>query len=109
MNVKIKITVEQFKYLVQFVNKMLDKYCQRLTYIQILNIGSFVRVGTKKLIDYSLMLQMTPYKEKTISIEVNQYIEILKLFKHEEENLDSYYLAIWVTMTSQTSKLNLLS
>jgi len=102
MKVKIKITVEQFQNLVNWI--------QRSTYnglndLSILNIRLFVGIGLKKIIDLRSEQFYQPQKIKTFSIEINQYTAIMACLTNERNFLDPYTLSIYLTLQNQNKQL----
>lgn len=105
MKVKFKLTVEQFSFLLQFVQKC--NYTD-LNELQILNIRLFLPFGLKKLIDLQPQF-LNSTKLKSFSIEVNQYAAIMALLTNERNTLDPFTLSIFLTLQNQNkSLLNLL-
>lgn len=100
MKVKIKLTVEQFSFLLQFVQK--SNYTD-LNELQILNIRLFLPFALKKLID--LQAQFLNSKQKSFSIELNQYTAVMALLTNERQNLDPFTLAIFLTLQNQNKSL----
>lgn len=101
MKVKFKLTVEQFSFLLQFVQK--SNYTD-LNELQILNIRLFLPFGLKKLIDLQPQI-FNSTKVKSFSIEVNQYIAIMALLTNERHTLDPYTLSIFLMLQNQNKSL----
>lgn len=95
MKVKIKLSVEQFKYLVWYIEKMRVEYSDEM---QIINARLFIATGFKKLIDLQSVLRFSPNKIKTFAIEINQFYAILDIMAAYYDKLDSYMLAIYCSL-----------
>jgi hypothetical protein len=102
MKVKIKLTVEQFSFLLQYVQK--SNYTE-LNELQILNIRLFLPFALKKLIDCKPEFGFNTIKVKSFSIELNQYTAIMALLTNERHTLDPYTLSIFITLQNQNKNL----
>lgn len=108
MKVKFKLTVDQFQYLLKyFQNCYFDAFT--VTELQILNVRIFVKFGLKKLIDLRMNSPYNTNRLVNYSIDVNQYCAIMSILKNEIEFLDSYMLAIYLTIENQNRELLKLS
>lgn len=101
MKVKIKLTIEQFAYLVQFVRVKLNT----LNKLNLVNANLFVNAGLKRCIDLTNEARLRPHKEKTFAIELNQFAEIVNLLQNEFDNLDPYTLSIYTSISRQPAFL----
>lgn len=99
MKVKVKLSVDQFKYLVQYIERSV-KYFE-IGELTAINIRLFVSAGFKKLIDLQTDLLFNPYKVKTFAIEINQYVAIIDTLANDRDKMDSYTLSIYTTLQSQ--------
>lgn len=105
MKVKVKITVDQFQYLLSYIQGAVNFDTDKL---RVLNIRLFIKYGFKKMID----LKSEPYntaKPKTFSVEINQYISLMSFLTNERNNLEPYTLAIYLTLQNQNKSLLSLS
>lgn len=106
MKVKLKLTVNQFRNLCNFVlwsNVYLTQ--TGVTELQILNIQIFLKLAAKKLIDVDNIDIYQPKKIRTFSVEVNQYTAIMALLEHERNELDPLTLATFITLQNQNKQL----
>lgn len=101
MKVKVKLTIEQFKFLLNYINSAVYEKIIFFNELELMNLRAFLGVGFKKIIDLQSALTFTPTKEKTFNIEVNQFHVILSLLHKQREFLDAYTLAIYNDLTRQ--------
>lgn len=101
MNVKIKLSIEQFKWLVNYVNNQVYNFTVDYTEMQLVNLKCFLAQGFKKLIDVSNEIFLNPSKVKTFSIEFNQFEIIIGMLYTNFQLLDAYTLSIFETMREQ--------
>jgi hypothetical protein len=105
MKVKIKITLDQFKNILLYLE---NSNYQGLSELQVLNIRAFIKIGLKKLIDIRDEFLYNPEKVKTFSVEINQYSSIMALLTNERNKLCPYTLSTFITLQNQNrSILNL--
>ena len=106
MKVKIKLTVNQFRTLVNWVLWSNVYITQTgVTELQILNIQIFLKLAAKKLIDVGNIDIYNPTKLRVFSVDVNQYTSIMALLEHERNELDPLTLAIFITLQNQNKQL----
>lgn len=108
MNVKVKFSIEQFKWLLNWVHNFVQLHTTDLSEVQLINLKCFTAKGFKKLIDLNSELQFTPTKIKTFSIEFNQYHTVLNCLDAHYDNLDAYTVSIAETMRAG-NKLKLIT
>jgi hypothetical protein len=101
MKVKIKLSIEQFKFLLKYIDAAIYQKILFLNELQLLNLRAFLTSGFKKLIDLNTALMFTPAKVKTFTIEINQFHAVLTVLQHQFEFLDSYTLSIFEDLKRQ--------
>lgn len=104
MNVKIKLSIEQFKWLLNFVHNKTNESISNYTEVQLINLKCFIAKGFKKLIDLNSELQLTPNKIKTFTIEFNQFECVYNLLQLYYDSLDAFTLAIYTDMQRQKTQ-----
>lgn len=110
MKAKLKLSPDHFCFLVNIVQYSFSEIDYQVKPMQYLNLQSFLRYGQKKVIDlkdtYKMMM---PRKEKTFTIDINQFVALLFLFKELEfkDELDSYGIALYETIKQQSRPMNL--
>lgn len=105
MKAKIKLTPDQFCFLVQIVEYSINEIDYRHKPMEFLNINSFLKYAQKKVIDIKSVYKMImPPKPKSFSIDVNQLIAVLYMFKELEykDEIDSYGIALYETLKEQS-------
>jgi len=102
MKVKIKITSEQFYYLVVWLKRNMHNSLSKL---QLINISLFFTFGYKKMIDLNSEIKTKPNRIRTFSIELNQYTSIMECLTNERNNLDPYTLSLFIMLQNQNKQL----
>lgn len=101
MKVKIKLTIEQFKFLLNYINGAVYDRIVFFNEIELLNLRAFLGTGYKKLIDLQSALTLTPNKVKTFNFDINQFYIVLSLLTKERDFLDAYTLATFEDLKRQ--------
>ena len=108
MKIKIKLTPDQFVWLVRIIQDSHGQIDYRNKPLQFLNIGAFLQYGQKKVIDLKAMYKMImPPKPKTFTIDINQFTAICYVFNELDrtDELDSYCIALYETIKQQVKDL----
>lgn len=100
MKVKVKLTAEQFMFLVHYIK---GSTYEHLTELQQLNIHLFISYGLKKIVDFTVFTNRD--KPKTFSIEVNQYACVMGYLKRYFNYLDPFTLSLYITLENQNKPL----
>ena len=103
MNVKVKLSIEQFKWLLHWVHNFVQQNTAALNEVQLINLKCFTAKGFKKLIDLNSEMQLNPTKIKTFAIEFNQFHTVLNCLDSFYDSLDAYTVSIAETMRAGNS------
>ncbi|MEO5350748.1 MAG: hypothetical protein H7836_14055 [Magnetococcus sp. YQC-3] len=101
MKVKFKLSIEQFKQLLNYIHAAVNDSITHFDELQLLNLRAFLASGFKKLIDLQSALMFAPLKQKTFSFDVNQVHIVLSLLHRKRDLLDPYMLTVYNDLTAQ--------
>lgn len=105
MKVKIKLSIEQFKYLLKYIDACVYKKILFFNEIDLINLRAFLSTGYKRLIDLQSAAIFTPDKVKTFNIEINQFNIVMNVLTKQREFLDAFNLATFETLRAQNKSL----
>ena len=104
MKVKIKLTISQFKALLDYLHKVIYYDVTPSTpiiipasYLQLINLKAFLAQGYKKVIDFN-STNVNALKEKTFTVEINQMHAVMFALGSTRHLLDSYMLSVHETL-----------
>lgn len=110
MKVKLKITIEQLGFLIDFVRGYLKTEQGKLglSTLEGINLKSFIHFAMKKIIHASENSQLKS-KPKTIAFDINVISAVEHSMWMNEENLTPYYLSLYIDMREQIRKQRMLA
>lgn len=115
MKIKIKLTIEQYRFLVRLIeNTVFDNVTPMspipfaMDKMQLFNARCFLALAYKRVIDLASQFPtITPVKERTFSFDVNQLSVVLYILDQLDhlKKLDAYYISIHQLLIAQSKNL----
>jgi hypothetical protein len=109
MKVKIKLSIEEFKQLLNYLHNACNDAIIHFNEIELINLRVFLANGFKKLIDLQTCATFAPMKQKIFNFDVNQIYIVINYLHRKRDLLDSYMLAVYNTLIMQNKAFFILN